>query len=272
LHWPVFCLHTRAELHEVYEGLFGKIGDLIKGKHLLIVPSGRLTQLPFQVLVTEKPDTNIAGIDALRHEAWLAKSNAITVLPAVSSLTQDYQQAHRLRRDQRVTSRKLRGGMVDVAELRSQVPLPETADELCSVARNLGVPESDIRLGSRASENEVKGLSDSGELAAYRILHFATHGTLAGELRAGAEPGLILSPPDTATPHDDGYLSASEIAGLKLDADWVILSACNTAAGGETGAEALSGLARAFFYAGSRALLVSHWSVDSYGLRALLRV
>ena len=72
-----------------------------------------------------------------------------------------------------------------------------------------------------------------------------------------------MTPPDNATETDDGYLSASEIAALKLDADWVILSACNTAAGGADGAEALSGLARAFFYAGARALLVSHWSVYS---------
>src|SRR6185369_13864988 len=99
--------------------------------------------------------------------------------------------------------------------------------------------------------------------AAYRIVHFATHGALAGELTAGAEPGLILTPPAEATADDDGYLSASEIASLKLDADWVILSACNTAAGGSEGAEALSGLSRAFFYAGTRALLVSHWAVDS---------
>lgn len=68
----------------------------------------------------------------------------------------------------------------------------------------------------------------------------------------------VRSPSDKATETDDGYLSASEIATLKLDADWVILSACNTAAGSAEGAEALSGLARAFFYAGTRALLVSH--------------
>jgi CHAT domain-containing protein len=74
---------------------------------------------------------------------------------------------------------------------------------------------------------------------------------------------LILTPPNTATEGDDGYLSASEITTLKLDADWVILSACNTAAGGAAGAEALSGLARAFFYAGARALIVSHWAVAS---------
>ena len=58
-------------------------------------------------------------------------------------------------------------------------------------------------------------------------------------------------------------LTASEVAQLKLNADWVVLSACNTAAGDKPGAEALSGLARAFFYAGAHALLVSHWAVDS---------
>jgi CHAT domain-containing protein len=156
-----------------------------------------------------------------------------------------------------------RGGLVELADIRAQIPLPETADELCAVARALGVPGSEIRLGARANEREIKRLSNSGELAAYRIVHFATHSALAGELVSGAEPGLILTPPDEATPEDDGYLSASEIAGLKLDADWVILSACNTATGGAPGAEALSGMARAFFYAGARSLLVSHWAVDS---------
>lgn len=66
-----------------------------------------------------------------------------------------------------------------------------------------------------------------------------------------------------ATPLDDGLLTSSEIAMLKLNADWVVLSACNTAAAEKPGAEALSGLARAFFYAGARALLVSHWPVTS---------
>jgi len=88
---------------------------------------------------------------------------------------------------------------------------------------------------------------------------------LAGQLSGTREPGLILTPPAAATAEDDGYLSGSEIAALKLDADWVILSACNTAGGVGQGeaAEALSGLARVFFYAGARALLVSHFEVDS---------
>ena len=78
------------------------------------------------------------------------------------------------------------------------------------------------------------------------------------------EPALVLTPPAVASEADDGLLTASEIARfLNLDADWVILSACNTAAGDKPGAEGLSGLAKAFFYAGARALLVSHWSVQS---------
>jgi CHAT domain-containing protein len=101
--------------------------------------------------------------------------------------------------------------------------------------------------GLRAS-----GRRSASKLAQYRVLHFATHGTLAGEIEGTYEPGLILTPPREQSDLDDGYLSASEIASLKLDADWVILSACNTAAGGAKGAEALSGLARAFFYAGAR--------------------
>ena len=75
---------TRA--HQLYQALFGQVEDLIKGKHLLIVPSGPLTQIPFHVLVTEKPDPAATGTDAFRRAAWLAKSNAITVLPSVSSL------------------------------------------------------------------------------------------------------------------------------------------------------------------------------------------
>jgi CHAT domain-containing protein len=106
-------------------------------------------------------------------------------------------------------------------------------------------------------------LSDDGTLGKYKIVHFATHGALAGQISHASEPGLVLTPPAEATKDDDGYLSASEVAALKLDADWVILSACNTAAGGASGAEALSGLARAFFYAGARSLLVSHWAVNS---------
>jgi CHAT domain-containing protein len=165
-----------------------------------------------------------------------------------------------------------RGAQADVKQVRALPPLPETTDEVCAVARSIGAPASDLWLGARASEGNVKRLSQEGRLADYRVVHFATHGLIAGGpdalQRSLAEPAIVLTPPadetgaaDLAT--DDGLLTAAEVAALKMDADWVVLSACNTAAGGARGAEAFSGLARAFFYAGARALLVSHWEVDS---------
>ena len=308
--------HTRA--HKLYSALFGEVRDLIRDKHLLIVPSGPLTQLPFQVLVTRPPAS-----DDHRAAAWLAHEHPITILPAVSSLkalrrvgrpstaprpmigfgnpllagysgrpdddakakakakehaewakearekqhcpeTRQQQVAAHVGHRGGVAPRvETPGGLVNLMDIKEQDPLPETADELCAVAEGVKAEPGDIRLGARATEREVKRLSASGELAKYRMVHFATHGTLAGELTGTHEPGLILTPPETATEEDDGYLSASEIAGLKLDGDWVVLSACNTAAGGATSAEALSGLGRAFIYAGARALLVSHWAVYS---------
>ncbi len=168
-----------------------------------------------------------------------------------------------------------RGAQADIERVREWPPLPETADELCEIRARLRIPESDILLGAKAREGTIKELSASGRLADYQIVHFATHGALAGDVKGVAEPGLILTPPEpgmrdaAALEHDDGFLTASEIAALKLDANWVIMSACNTAAGTSEHAEALSGLARAFFYAGARALLVSHWEVGSQTAVAL---
>ena len=105
------------------------------------------------------------------------------------------------------------------------------------------------------------------------MLHFATHGLLPSETErvagGNAKSALLLTPPDQASDEDDGLLTASEVTELKLNADWVIMSACNTASGDKLGGEAFSGLARAFFYAGARALLASHWYVDSQSAVAL---
>ncbi len=274
-----------ARAHKLYKALFGQAQDLIQGKQLLLVPSGALTQLPFQVLVTAEPKDGA-------QPAWLIREHALTVLPAVSSvgfgnplLDGPDERYEGLAREARgkgtctapgetksvpsnaprggVPQIQTRGGLVDAGLLRKAPPLPETADELCAVAVDLGAGPGEVYLGARATEAQVKRLSQTGELAQFRIVHFATHGALAGQVRGTAEPGLLLTPPDTPSEEDDGYLTAPEIAGLKLDADWAILSACNTAASGAQGAEALSGLARAFIYAQARALLVSHWEVNS---------
>jgi len=282
--------------YKEYELLLGPVDGLIKGKSsLLVVPAGPLTALPFHVLVTEKPaeTPDMDHLARYRDAAWLIKRQAVSVLPSVTSLTALRAIEHNERgskplvgfgnpvfnraaaaaaeqqRGVRKAARNLttraytdfwQGAAVDPRELGLSLPqLPETADELRAVARDLDASPADIHLGQDASVTTVKRTP----LADYRIVYFATHGLVAGDVKGLAEPSLALTIPARPTNFDDGLLTASEAAQLKLNADWVVLSACNTAAGGRPGAEALSGLARAFFYAGARAMLVTHWSVDS---------
>jgi CHAT domain-containing protein len=139
--------------------------------------------------------------------------------------------------------------------------LPGTRVEVEAIAESLEVGKDDLKLGLNATEQAVK----QSKLDEYRVVYFATHGLVAGELqefaKAKAEPALVLTIPEKPSELDDGLLEASEVAGLNMNADWVVLSACNTASSDGVGAEPLSGLARAFFYAGGRSLIVSHWDV-----------
>lgn len=289
-------LFDLALANELYVALLGPVEALTKDKrNLLVVPSAALTALPFHLLVTEKPQAAIPDkIEGYRDAAWLLRRQAVSVLPSVISLKSLRAFA---RRDQgakpmtgfgdpvfnpategpadrrgaggKVAARSIatiaytdfwRGAGVDRAQLAKALPqLPDTADELNAVARDVGAADADIHLGRDASETTLKRAA----LAQYGIIYFATHGLVAGDVKGLGEPSLALSIPDQPSELDDGLLTASEVAQLKLNADWVVLSACNTIAGDKPGAEALSGLARSFFYAGARALLVSHWAVDS---------
>jgi CHAT domain-containing protein len=293
------CAH--AELfdldlaHELYETLIGPVEPLIKDKrHLIVVPSGALTALPFHLLVTEKPAVAVSQVNApgdlaaYRDAAWLLKRHAVSVLPSVASLKAlrvfarkdeagkpligfgdpvfNAEEEGRPGAENRtvVATRSYtefwKGVDIDRTMLSRALPrLPETAAELRAVAQNLGAPASSVHLRAEASETTVKHAT----LSDYRVVYFATHGLVAGEVKGLAEPSLALTLPKQPSDIDDGLLTASEVAQLKLNADWVVLSACNTIAGDKPGAEALSGLARAFFYAGARALLVSHWAVES---------
>ena len=279
--------------NELYATLLGPVEALVKDKRsLMVVPSGALTALPFHLLVTAEPAGAAPSLDNLapyRDAAWLIKRQAVTVLPSVASLkalraygrkdaapkplvgfgdpvfdpkapvTGATQAAARSLVTRSYTD-FWRGAGVDRDKLASALPaLPDTAVELKAVAQKLGAPANDIHLGKDASETTVK----HAPLADYRVVYFATHGLVAGDIKGLSEPSLALSIPASASDLDNGLLTASEVAQLKLGADWVVLSACNTIAGGKPGAEALSGLARAFFYAGARALLVSHWAVES---------
>jgi len=169
-----------------------------------------------------------------------------------------------------------KGRLADPEKMAGLLPsLPNSAREVRAIAKSLGARRDAIHLGREASETTVKSLSARGRLGRYRVVAFATHALVAGETRlvaegrSLAEPALALSTPARPSEADDGLLTASEVAQLGLGAEWVVLSACNTAAGEKPGAEALSGLAKAFFYAGARALLVSHWPVDTYAAEYL---
>ena len=144
--------------------------------------------------------------------------------------------------------------------------LPDTAEEVRAIAIAMrSDPATSLHLRRAANEDTIGNLDLSG----YKVIAFATHGLIPGDLPGIREPALALTAPGVAKSKGDGLLHMSEIMGLKLDADWVILSACNTGAGRGAGAEAISGLGRAFFYAGTRALLVSSWPVETVSARLL---
>jgi CHAT domain-containing protein len=143
--------------------------------------------------------------------------------------------------------------------LAGLAPLPETEAELQRMAALLGASRSRLLLRDAATE---RGFLEV-EPRHYRVLAFATHAVMAGQLPGLNEPAVVLAPGDAHGQHD-GLLTASDVAALELDADLVLLSACNTAApGAGPHAEGLSGLARAFLHAGARTLLVSHWDIPS---------
>jgi len=165
----------------------------------------------------------------------------------------------------RRSSPKIEG--VDSVQLAQLPRLPDTAAELKSIALALQAdPAKVLNLGKDATEKNVKTM----DLSKVKIIAFATHGLVPGELDGLAQPALALTAPAVADSDGDGLLTMEEILTLKLDADWVVLSACNTGAGAVAGAEAASGLGRAFFYAGTRALLLTNWSVHSQSARELI--
>jgi len=296
--------------YELYELLLKPVESGWKSsKDLIVVTNGALGLLPLSLLptapaeVAQDADPLFSGY---RSVPWLARTHAVTAVPSAAALRtlrrlppgkpgrgefvafgdpyfSEEQQAEAERGEARIevadaggnltrglplrrrSSPKLDG--VDNAELALLPRLPDTADELKSIAIALQAdPSKVLFLGKNATEGAVKTMN----LYGFKIIAFATHGLVPGELNGLTQPALALSSPKVTGEEGDGLLTMEEILGLKLDADWVILSACNTGAGAGAGAEAASGLGRAFFYAGSRALLVTNWSVHSQSARQLV--
>lgn len=252
-------------------GVFGATIDPVK--RLYFVPHGLFDGLPLAALLTDNPadeDMTFREMRAARLP-WLIRRTAINMLPSLQALEPQVQLTGDVleRRPFLGVGNPDFGAGLRVASVRGLSPikplsipmLPETETEITRIAAILNArPDEDLLVEKRASETVIRQMS----LDRYRILTFATHGILAGELRGVNEPALVLAMPTKPRPEDDGLLTASEISTLRLDADLVVLSACNTAGSdGRPGAEGLSGLANAFFYAGARNLVVTHWAIPS---------
>jgi len=292
--------------HRFYSSLLAPVESGWKGAHtLLVTTNGKLGQLPLALLPTKPtkviPDTHLLFAE-YRDVPWLAKDIAIVQLPSVNSLvrlralpagnpnrahfigfgdpqfgTQNPVQVATVTRGVGTRLRNLAiprttdqttettRSIVDWMDYSQIPPLPDTRDEILSIATALHADfKKDVYLGKEASKKNLLGMN----LSQRRIVAFATHGLIPGDFPGLTQPALALAAPDS--PEESGLLTLDEILSLKLDADWVVLSACNTAAGDGAGAEAISGLGRGFFYAGSRALLVTHWPVETVSARLLV--
>lgn len=280
-----------TEAYHLYRTLFGPIQNQLTGvKHLIVVPGNALASLPLALLVTEPPR---AGARNYRAAAWLVRRYGETVVPSVEAFVtlRDRAQSKEAPRAflgignpdftgtrggrgassalERLATRCRGDGPLPAVFLRALAPLPETAAEVTAVAKTFGAGPNDLLLGKAATEAAFR----DEPLDQFRVIYFATHGLLPGELDCATEPALALSPPSVpaTTKSQDGLLEASEIAGLHLNADLVVLSACDTAEGGtKLGGEALAGVAQSFFFAGARTLVASHWQVPSRATETLM--
>ena len=270
---------------------------------MLTVPHAELGQLPLSLLVT-KPTAQPAKGGATpfvgyKTVPWLTRDIAVAQVPSVTALTalrslpagnpnrknfigfgdpyfsaQQEKQADKQAKPTQLATRgvplNLRSAPktsgVSSAELALLPRLPDTSLELEEIGKAIGADDGDIFLHRQASVKQVI----STDLSNRKVVMFATHGLVPGELNGLTQPALALSSPDVTGDKDDGLLTMDKVLTLKLDADWVVLSACNTAAGEGAGSEAVSGLGRAFFFAGAKALLVSNWPVDSVASRTMM--
>jgi CHAT domain-containing protein len=296
-----------ALAHSLYAEILQPVEHVWKSaKSLTVVANGALGMLPLGLLPTAPSDVQwqpeadrYAGY---RTVPWLIRTHAVTMVPSGSSLrtlrqlppasakrepligfgdpyfnqqqADDAQKAievaHATEAETTLRSLKTRRRAVrsgDDVTLSDLDRLPDTGEELEAIAKALSIdPAKALRLGKDANEKTIKSM----DLTRYRFVVFATHGLVPPQLGL-SQPAIALTAPKVANVDGDGLLTMEEVLGLKLDADWVVLSACNTGAGAVEGAEAVSGLGRAFFYAGTRALLLTNWEVDSLSARDLVK-
>ena len=288
---------------KLYQEILAPVEAGFKGKKvMLVVPHAELGQLPISLLVTRATNQPAKGgaiaFAGYKSVPWLTRDIAVAQIPSVTALTalrslpegnpnrknfvgfgdpyfssaqeKSAQKSAPTQLATRGMPLKLRSAPktsgVSSAELALLPRLPDTSLEIEEIAKVVGAQPNDIFLHKQASVKQVTSM----DLSDRKVVMFSTHGLVPGELNGLTQPALALSSPDVTGDKDDGLLTMDKVIALKLDADWVVLSACNTAAGEGAGSEAVSGLGRAFFFAGAKALLVSNWPVDSVASRSLM--
>ncbi len=264
---PIFDIEAARAVYDLT--LAGVAPALDGAKSVVVAPTGSLLSLPFEVMLTGP-----ATLDGLAKAPWLVRQFTLAHVPAPSNF---------------VSLRKIAGGSratrpwfgfgefhpVTLAQARKSFPGASCADSAQLIAGLPPLPYATRELAAArgllgaAANEQLVGYGFTAEqvlktpLKDYRILQFSTHALLPTELRCQSEAAIVTSTPLTAADAKGALLTASQVVSLQLDADLVILSACNSGGpGGATAGESLSGLARAFFYAGARSLLVTHWSVN----------
>lgn len=293
---PAFDFTTS---HALYEQLLGPMKAVIQdAQSMIVIPHAELSELPFAVLTTMPLDLagRLPRTSDYINAPWLIKKVAIVQLPSTTALVALRREARKPTYEREFvgfgdplfaadakpvaaasrgfsprggplasTAAAHDGNKTHESQLDRLQALPETAEELREIGTLLGADENrDLFLGDRATETNVK----ASDLGRYRIVMFATHGLVPGDLPGLSQPALALSNPTLTGGNEDGLVLMEEILSLKLQAEWVVLSACNTASPAGAG-EAISGLGRAFFFAGARALLVTQWPIETNSARLL---
>lgn len=264
---PPFAMHAA---YQIYQATLAPFATPLKHtRALVIAPSGSLLSLPFALL----PTRNVAPT-ALATAPWLVRDATLDYVPAAANFVSLRKIAGTSTATQpwfgfgdfhQVTNAQAAASFPpatcgDSAQLFAGLPnLPSAKLELAAASALFKASPQDELLGAQFTVPAV----EHEDLAPFRILHFATHAILPSELPCATEPAIITSAPSGARSAAQAMLTSTDVANLHLNANLVILSACNTGGGnGRSGGEALSGLARSFFFAGARALMVTQWSVS----------
>jgi len=270
---------VNLEGQELYELLIPKdVREAVSdAKTLYIIPSGPLYGLPFEALVSridggsphylveDYPIAYLSSASLLKTlRETQARKTTKARFPLLAFANPVYGKSQ--------TSGATRGES-PVGDLRARVysdlmggtflELPETEDEAREIKTILMAPDSSMPLQLRqyASRSNVLKLNEAQKLADYRYVVFSCHGVIPEVTNRVSQPALVLSHPDPAG--GAGFLTMADTFGLRLNADLVTLSACNTGRGQEVGGEGVMGLTRTFMYAGTSAISVTLWSVES---------